>query len=89
MNYSWFGVIGELESAQAVAPQKPQCGATVCAKSKSICIHFDIRKRALNVLLYMKATHLCILYVLIMYLNNVLSYCTHILYEENEVGPDS
>ena len=68
----------ELDSAQAVAPRKTRCGATFCMKRKSICIYFDVRKSALNVLLYMRATNLCILYVLIMYLNNMLSCCTHI-----------
>ena len=52
VNYSRFGAICELESVQAVAPQKPRCSATFCIKRKSICIHFDVRKGALNVLLY-------------------------------------
>ena len=82
MNYSRFGAICELESAEAVAPQKPWCGATVCIKRKSICVHFDVRKSALNVLLsiiHEIATHVYILYVSIMYLNNVLSCCKHII----------
>ena len=54
VNYSRFGAICELKSAQAVAPQKPWCGATVCVKRKLICVHFDVSKSALNVLLYMK-----------------------------------
>ena len=69
---------------QAVAPQKPRCGATVCVKRKSICVLVITHERAANV---------CILYVLVMYLNNVLSCCTHnicIYYNgENYVGPDS
>ena len=78
MNYSWFGAICELESARAVAPQKPWGGATVYVKRKSICVHFDVRKSALNVLLYMKATHLRVHTLRIdKYLNNVLSCCTH------------
>ena len=92
MNYSRFGEICELESVQAVAPQKRRCGATVCVKIMSICIHFDIRKIALNVFLYMKELQICA-YCSI---DNVpLKQCAELLYtynlynEENEVGPDS
>ena len=46
VNYSRFGAICELESAQAVAPQKLRCGTTVCVKRKSICIYVDVRKSA-------------------------------------------
>ena len=53
MNYSRFGVICELESAQAVTPQKPRYGVAVCVKRKTICVHVDVRKSALNVFLYM------------------------------------
>ena len=70
----------ELESAQVVAPQKPLCGATVCMKRKSICVHFDVRKIALFcVITHERATNLYILYVLIMCLNKVLSCWTHII----------
>ena len=56
MNYSRFGAICELESAQSVAPRKPRCGATVFdlrTESRFLYI-FDFRKSALNVLVYMK-----------------------------------
>ena len=33
------------------AKQKPGCGATVCVQRKSLCVHFDVRKSASNVLL--------------------------------------
>ena len=74
MNYSRFGAICELESVQAVAPQKPQCGTTVCIKRKSICVHFDVRKRALNVLLYMKELQISA------YCSNVPKQCAELLY---------
>ena len=52
----------ELESAQGekiryclcVALHKPRCGATVCVQRKPLMVHFDVRKSASKVLLYMK-----------------------------------
>ena len=41
------------------AIQKPRCGATVCAQRKSLCVYFDVRKSASNVLLYMKDLQMC------------------------------
>ena len=79
MNYSRFGAICEIESAQAVAPQKLRCGATVCVKRKSICVHFDIRKSALNVLLYMKELQICAYYSI----DNVPKQCAELLYTYN------
>ena len=46
------------ESA-SVRPQKPRCGATVCVQGKSLCVHFDIRKSASNVILYIKDLQIC------------------------------
>ena len=76
MNYLRFGAIYELESAQAVALQKPRCGTTVCVKRKSICVHFEVRKSALNVLPYMKGLQMCA------YSNtdNVPKQCAELLY---------
>ena len=82
MNYSLFGAIRELESEQASgsASVRPcrNCGVlTLFASKERRFAHSDVRKSSLNVLLYMKELHtnVCILYVLIMYLNNVLSCC--------------
>ena len=36
------------------ALQKPRCGATVCVQRKPLLVHFDVRKSASKVLLYMK-----------------------------------
>ena len=63
-----------------------------CLRQKKVDLHTFRRqeKYFINVLLYMKATNVCILYILITCLNKVLSCCTHSLYNgENEVGPDS
>ena len=80
MNYSRFGALCELESAQAVAHWNPQCDATVCDKRKSICVHVDVRKSAMCYnITHERATNLSIRYVLIMNLNNVLNCCTHII----------
>ena len=59
-------------------------------KRKSICENVDGGKSSLCVILHERVTHLCVLYVLIMYLNNVLSCINNKLYNrENEVGPGS
>ena len=44
-------------------------------KRKSICEHFDGGKSYVCVILHERATNVCVLCVLIMYLNNVLSCC--------------
>ena len=41
------------------AIQKPWCGATVCVQRKLLCVHFDVRKSASNVLLYKKDLQMC------------------------------
>ena len=56
---------------------------------KSICEHVDGNKSSLCVNLHERGTHLCIQYVLIVYLNNVLSVNNNLYNRENEVGPDS
>ena len=46
-------------SGAKAAIQKPGCGTTVCVQRKSLCVHFDVRKSASNVLLYMKDLQMC------------------------------
>ena len=68
MNYSRFGAICAIpnqrkrsESA-SVRPYRNRgvpCGVTVCFQRKSLCVHFDIMKSALNVILYMKDLQMC------------------------------
>ena len=36
-----------------------RCGATVCVQRKPLCVHFDVRKIASNVLFYTKDLQMC------------------------------
>ena len=68
MNYSRFGAFVNYnqrkrsESASATI-QKPWCGVTVCVQRKSLCVHFDVRKNASNVIcnIHERPTNVCIL----------------------------
>ena len=41
------------------AIQKPGCGASIYVQRKSLCVHFDVRKSASNVIVYMKDLQMC------------------------------
>ncbi len=81
MNYSRFGAIRELESEQAVAPLHGHAGTAVwrhCLRQKK----GDLRRQekfSKCIIIHEVATNVCILYVLIMYLNNVLSCSAYTL----------
>ena len=78
MNYSRFGGICELDSEQAVAPLRGHTEtAAQFASKESRFAHSDVRKSSINVLfiIHERATNVCILYVWITYLNNVLGCC--------------
>ena len=57
-----ISVSGAKAPLSCAAIQKPRCDATVCIQRKSLYIglHFDVRKSASNVLLYMKDLQMCI-----------------------------
>ena len=81
VNYSRFGAICKQESAQAVAPL---CGHTETTMWHHCLLQEKVDLRTFRhqekffkcVILYERATNVCILYVLIMYLNNALSCST-------------
>ena len=76
MNYSRFGALCNLESAQAVAPLRGHTETAMCRHSReSRFANILTAVKVLCVILHERATDLCILYVLMMYLNNVLSCC--------------
>ena len=80
LNYSQFVAICELERAHHCWRQKDDLRTFWRQEKCSKCV-----------IILERATNLCILYVLTMYLKSVLSYCTHYNLNngENEVGPDS
>ena len=79
MNYSRFGAIRELESEQAVAPLRGHAGTAVwrhCLRQKKGDLRIPRQEKFFKyIIIHEGATHVCILYGLIMYLNNVLSCC--------------
>ena len=62
-----------------------------CLKTKSICVHFNVRKSALTVLLYMKELQVCTYYSIdnVPKQYAVLLYTYNLYIAENEVGLDS
>ena len=79
MNYSRFGAICELESAQV-----PSCASETAVwrprlrqKNVDLCTFRRQEKCFKCVIIHERATNLYVRYLLIMYLNNVLSCCTH------------
>ena len=77
MNYSRFGAICKLESAQAVAPLRGHTEIAMWRHSKeSRFANILTVVKVLYVLFYMKELHICAYFtLLIMYLSNVLSCC--------------
>ena len=75
MNYSRFGASCELESAQAVAHLHGHTETAVwrlCLRKKKVDLR-TLGKVLKCVIIHERAINVCILYVLIMYLNYVLS----------------
>ena len=81
MNYSRFGAICELESAQEEAPQKPRCGATVCVQRKSICVRFKGQEKCFLKMCYY--TRKSYKFVHIVCIDNVPRQCPELLYTHN------